>query len=85
MTGRLMSQQVSKYLMIPFVSLSYTGNTGGAKQRRTAVLEQPTNISGSPPPEEHTKEDEKSATDNKEEGISEGATKNETDKTSVRQ
>lgn len=68
-----------------FVSLSNTGNTGSAKQRRTAVLEQPTNISGSSPPEEHTKEDDESATDNKEEGISEGATKDETDRTSVRQ
>ena len=70
-----------------FVSLNNTGNTGGVKQRRTAVLVQPTNISELSPPEEHTEDEmvDKSATDNNEEGRSpsEGAIKDETDTTSV--
>jgi len=68
-----------------FVSLNNTESTGGAKQRRTAVLEQPTNIFESSPPEEHTKEDDNSGTDNNEDvSPSEGVTKDKNDATSVR-
>ena len=70
-----------------FVSLNDTGNTGGVKQHKSAVLEQPTNISESPPLEEYIVNEvvDKSVADNKEEGVSLSDDADETGKAAVSQ